>query len=170
MPVDLFDDLVASIIYQQLSGKAASRIHDRFLDLFDGAGRALPGPLSAMDVETLRSVGLSRQKAAYVTDLARRVHEGVLPIDHLHELSDEEVHSHLTQVKGIGPWTADMMLIFSLHRPNVFPTLDLGVKRGLQKVSGIEEDIKPDAMLALAERWQPHRSASSLALWKALET
>jgi DNA-3-methyladenine glycosylase II len=170
MPVDLFDDLVASIIYQQLSGKAASRIHDRFLDLFDGAGRALPGPLSAMDVETLRSVGLSRQKAAYVTDLARRVHEGVLPIDHLHELSDEEVHSHLTQVKGIGPWTADMMLIFSLHRPNVFPTLDLGVKRGLQKVSGIEEDIKPDAMLALAERWQPRRSASSLALWKALET
>jgi DNA-3-methyladenine glycosylase II len=169
-PEDLFEDLVSSIVYQQLSGKAAGAIWARFVALFPEGQPVPPSELRSKSVEELRAVGLSRQKASYVVDLAERVHNGVLPLDSLGSLSDEEVHLLLTQVKGIGPWTADMMLIFSLHRPDVFPSLDLGIKRGLQRALGVERDLKPQEMMEAADRWKPYRSAASMALWRVADT
>ena len=112
-------------MFQQLSGKAAGTIHGRFQGLYGGR-TPLPAELAITSDENLRAVGLSRQKSAYLKDLGARVTSGELPIETLHELTDEEVISALTQVKGIGRWTAQMFLMFRLGRPDVLPDLDLG--------------------------------------------
>ena len=125
-----FDAVCRSIVFQQLSGKAAGTIHGRFQGLYGGR-TPLPAELASATDEQLRSIGLSRQKSAYLKDLGSRVALGELPIETLHELSDEEVISALTQVKGIGRWTAQMFLMFRLGRPDVLPDLDLRVQKGI---------------------------------------
>ena len=120
-----FDAVCRSIIYQQLSGKAAATIHDRVLGLYGGRA-PLPSELAATSDEHLRGVGLSRQKLSYLKDLAVRVAANELPIDTLHELPDDEVIDALVRVKGVGRWTAQMFLMFRLGRPDVLPELDLG--------------------------------------------
>src|SRR5450759_5712614 len=127
-----FDAVCRSIVFQQLSGKAAGTIHGRFQGLYGGR-TPLPAELVSTSDEQLRSIGLSRHKSAYLKDLGARVALGELSIETLHELSDEEIVSVLTQVKGIGRWTAQMFLMFRLSRPDVLPDLDLGVQKGIQR-------------------------------------
>src|SRR5690348_6562930 len=131
-----FDAVARSIVYQQLSGSAAHTIYTRWLSLY--GGRA-PSPLELLETPdaTLRGVGLSRQKIAYLKDLAHRSSAGDVPIDTLHELDDAEVIAALTRVKGVGRWTAQMFLMFRLGRPDVLPELDLGIRKGIQRAYGL---------------------------------
>src|SRR5438046_10242124 len=137
-----FDAVCRSIVFQQLSGKAAGTIHGRFQGLYGGR-TPLRDELATTSDEQLRAVGLSRQKSAYLKDLGSRVASGELPIETLHELTDEEIISALTQVKGIGRWTAQMFLMFRLGRPDVLPDLDLGVQKALQKAYRLRRLPKP---------------------------
>src|SRR5690606_19680217 len=125
------DALVRSILYQQLTGKAAATIHGRLRDHF-GGGDPLPTELLATPDEPLRAAGISRQKLGYLRSLAEHVRDGALPLDVIHTLEDEAVIAALVGVKGIGRWTAQMFLIFRLGRPDVLPELDLGVQKGMQ--------------------------------------
>ncbi|MCG9895861.1 MAG: DNA-3-methyladenine glycosylase [Fimbriimonadaceae bacterium] len=161
----VFQGLVSSIVYQQLSGKAAGAIWQRFLDRFGGEMPA-PEVCAASDPDELRALGLSRQKAAYILDLSARVADGRLPLDRIHEMADEEAREHLVQVKGIGIWTADMMLIFTLGRPDILPTLDLGIRRGFQRLMALDRSPTEAEMIDRAEPWRPWRTAASLLLWR----
>ncbi|MFL5597029.1 MAG: DNA-3-methyladenine glycosylase family protein, partial [Gemmatimonadaceae bacterium] len=138
-----FDAVARSIVFQQLSGKAAGTIHGRFQGLYGGR-TPLPSELASTSDEQLRAVGLSRQKSAYLKDLGARVAAGQLPIETLHELTDEEVITALTQVKGIGRWTAQMFLMFRLGRPDVLPDLDLGVQKGIQRAYRLRKLPTPE--------------------------
>jgi 3-methyladenine DNA glycosylase/8-oxoguanine DNA glycosylase len=163
-----FDALVRAIVYQQLSGKAAATIHGRLKALFGGRDPT-PSELLAVPEETLRGVGLSRQKLGYIRDLAARVASGELPIDNLHELDDDALTEALVRVKGIGRWTAHMFLMFRLGRPNVLPELDLGIQNGMQRAYGLRARPKPKDVLRIGERWAPHASVASWYLWRILE-
>ena len=141
-----FDALVRSIVYQQLSGKAAATIHGRVLTLI-GDGDEAPQRIVATSHESLRGAGLSTQKANYIRNLAEHVLDGSLPINSLHELSDDEIIAALTQVKGIGPWSAQMFLMFRLGRPDILPELDLGVQKGIQKAYRMRKLPSPKQVL-----------------------
>jgi len=163
-----FDALVRAIVYQQLSGKAAATIHGRLKALFGGRDPT-PDELLAVPEETLRGVGLSRQKLGYIRDLAAHVANGELPIDNLHELDDDALTEALVRVKGIGRWTAQMFLMFRLGRPNVLPDLDLGIQNGVQRAYGLRTRPKPKDILRIGERWAPHSSVASWYMWRVLE-
>jgi DNA-3-methyladenine glycosylase II len=163
-----FGALVRSIVYQQLSGKAAGTIHARLRALY-GDRDPTPAELLATPQETLRGVGLSRQKLSYLLDLAARVERGELPLDGVHELSDEELTEALVQVKGIGRWTAQMFLMFRLGRTDVLPDLDLGVQKGLQRAYGLRKMPKPKDVLRHGEKWAPYRTIASWYLWRLLD-
>jgi 3-methyladenine DNA glycosylase/8-oxoguanine DNA glycosylase len=163
-----FDALVRAIVYQQLSGKAAATIHGRLKALFGGRDPT-PEELLAIPEETLRGVGLSRQKLGYIRDLAARVASGELPIDNLHELDDDALTEALVRVKGIGRWTAQMFLMFRLGRPNVLPELDLGIQNGVRRAYGLRARPKPKDILRIGERWAPHSSIASWYMWRILE-
>lgn len=165
-----YHELVSSIIGQQLSIKAAATIEKRFVALFDGA---LPTPeqILATDIETLRSVGMSRPKASYVLDLAAHVQSGRLAIDQLPELSNAEVVRALVAVKGIGEWTAHMFLIFALGRLDVLPVGDLGFRTAIRRLYGFEQLPSPDECRKIAEdnHWHPYESVATWYLWRSLE-
>jgi 3-methyladenine DNA glycosylase/8-oxoguanine DNA glycosylase len=168
--VDLFRALSASIIYQQLSGKAASTIHGRFAALFDGdvpeAGQA-----SRLAMAQLRAAGLSNGKALAVLDLAEKCQDGTLtPIRGMWRMGDREITDHLCQVRGIGPWTAQMFLIFTLGRPDVMPATDLGVQKGVQAVYGMPDLPRPEQVLQRTRHLAPYRSAASWYFWRAADT
>ena len=163
-----FDALVRAIVYQQLSGKAAATIHGRLKALFGGRDPT-PDELLAIPEETLRGVGLSRQKLGYIRDLAAHVANGELPIDNLHELDDDALTEALVRVKGIGRWTAQMFLMFRLGRPNVLPDLDLGIQNGVQRAYGLRARPKPKDILRIGARWAPHSSVASWYMWRVLE-
>ena len=157
------------IVFQQLSGKAASTIHARALAAM-GASTCPPASRwLATPPETLRAAGLSTQKLTYILDLCARVDAGTLPMRHLWRLPDDEVIAHLTQVKGVGVWTAQMYLMFQLQRPDVLPLGDLGVVNGFTKVYGEGQRLTADEMTALAEVWRPWRTIGCWYLWRALE-
>jgi DNA-3-methyladenine glycosylase II len=164
---DRFGTLVRAIIGQQISSKAAAAI--------DGRLRALAGdphtprPLLDLGETGLRSVGLSGVKARYVLNLAEAAHSGALPLHRFHRLKDEAIVAHLTAIKGIGVWTAEMFLIFSLARPDVFPVGDLAIRSAMQGWLGLPEMPKPTACRAVAEPWRPYRSVASWYLWRSLE-
>ena len=167
-PAEAYGALLRSIVGQQLSTKAARTIFERLIGLYGGQAPA-PEQIVATDAEELRGVGLSRAKAAYLRSLAEHVIDGELELDRLDELPDEEVIAQLTAVKGLGPWTAHMFLIFHLRRPDVLPVGDLGVRRAVQLAYGME-DLPPAAELErIAERWRPYRSLASLYLWRSLD-
>ncbi len=162
---DTFEALCRSIIYQQLSGKAAATIHERFLLLFPKK-KPTPKVLLKHEREVLRNAGLSNQKTDYLYDLSRKFSEGFITPEKFPEMTDEEIRDHLVAVKGIGVWTADMFLIFTLGRPDVLPTLDLGIKKGFQKLFKLKD--LPDAakMEKLAQGWHPYRTIASCYLWR----
>lgn len=163
-----FDALVRSIVYQQLSGKAAATIHGRVVGLV-GDGAAAPGRIVATSHEALRAAGLSAAKAGYVRNLAEHVLDGSLPVESLHELSDDEIIAALTQVKGIGRWSAQMFLMFRLGRPDVLPELDLGVQKGIQKAYRLRKLPTPKQVVRRGEKWAPYRTVASWYLWRILE-
>jgi len=162
-----FSSLAESIVYQQLNGKAAATIFQRFAAL---AGEPLTaeGILRLTD-EQMRSVGLSKQKAAYLKDLAKKTAVGLLDFARLPDLSDEEVIKHLTQVKGIGVWTAHMFLMFTLKRPDVLPTGDYGVQAAIKKHYKKRKLPKPHIMEKIAKPWAPYRSVACWYLWRSLD-
>ena len=183
-----FHSLAEAIVYQQLNGKAAVTIFNRFAAL---AGEPLtPEGILKLSDEQMRGVGLSKQKSSYLKDLAAKTASGLLDFSRLPELSDEEVIEHLTQVKGIGVWTAQMFLMFSLKRENVLPTGDFGVRMAMFKhyldvqrakaskkpaaaKNGPKRKIKlptPEQMEKIAECWKPYRSVACWYLWKSLDT
>jgi 3-methyladenine DNA glycosylase/8-oxoguanine DNA glycosylase len=162
-----FHSLAEAIVYQQLNGKAAVTIFKRFAAL---AGEPLtPEGILKLTNEQMRAVGLSKQKSAYLRDLAERTHRGELNFARLLELSDEQVIEHLTQVKGIGVWTAHMFLIFALRRPDVLPTGDFGVRMAIKKHYKKRNLPKPAQMEKIAKAWEPYRSVACWYLWRSMD-
>jgi DNA-3-methyladenine glycosylase II len=164
---DPFRALVHAIISQQLSTKAAATIEARFAALFGGAPS--PDAVAAVADERLRAVGLSAQKLGYVRDLCRRVEDGSLPLSALDTLPDDEVIAVLTQVKGIGRWTAEMFLMFRLHRPDVLPVGDLGIVKAVQRAYRLRTVPSPARLQRLGEVWRPYRSVACWYLWASLD-
>ena len=162
-----FSSLAEAIVYQQLNGSAAANIWKRFSAL---AGDPLtPQGILKLTDQQLRSVGLSKQKSSYLKDLAAKTASGLLDFAKLPELSDEEVIKHLTQVKGIGVWTAHMFLIFSLRRPNVLPTGDYGLQMAFKKHYKKRKLPKPKDMERIARAWEPYRSVACWYMWRSLD-
>lgn len=163
-----FAYLVRCIVYQQLTGRAAATIHQRVVDAHGGTPPSAEWLLDVPD-DTLRAAGLSRPKISAVKDLARRtLHDG-LPVEQVHELDSPDVIRTLTQVKGIGEWTAQMFLMFRLGRPDVLPVLDLGVRKGMQRVYRLRDLPSPERMEKIAAPWAPWRSVGAWYMWQVLE-
>jgi 3-methyladenine DNA glycosylase/8-oxoguanine DNA glycosylase len=163
-----FEAVARAIVYQQLSGKAAGTIHGRFHGLY---GSRAPEPHELLDTpdETLRGVGLSRQKIGYLRDLADRVASGDVPLDHIETLGDDDAIAALTRVKGVGRWTAQMFLMFRLGRPDVLPDLDLGVQKAIQLAYGMRKLPGPKDVLRVGKPWAPWRTIASWYLWRSLD-
>ncbi len=164
-----FESLVKSIIYQQLSGKAAGTIFRRFVELFPKGKFPTPEQIAKLPEPKFRSCGVSAQKTAYLKDLAKRFLDGTVEPKKFPKMTDEDIRTHLIAVKGIGPWTADMFLMFTLFRPDVLPTGDLGIQKGFQKVFKLKKPPTPDQMEKLAEDWKPYRTIASWYLWRAVD-
>jgi DNA-3-methyladenine glycosylase II len=162
-----FHSVAESIIYQQLNGKAAVTIFKRFTD---AAGLPVtPEGILKLSDEQLRAVGLSKQKSSYVRDLAEKTRAGLLDFSRLHEQSNEEVIEHLTQVKGVGVWTAHMFLMFTLRREDVLPTGDYGIQAAMKKHYRKRKLPKPKDMEKIAKAWAPYRSIACWYLWRSLD-
>jgi DNA-3-methyladenine glycosylase II len=167
-PDDEYGALLRSIVGQQLSVKAARSIYGRLTDMFGGRTPS-PAELLAADPEEVRSVGLSRPKVKYIRDLAQHVEDGSLHLGSLDDMSDERVIAELTAVKGLGEWTAHMFLMFHLRRPDVLPVGDLGIRRAVERLYGLEGMPDAETLERLGERWAPYRTLASLYLWHALD-
>lgn len=166
-----FAALAEAIVYQQLSPRAAATIFGRFCALFPGAPACpTPGQVLAASVETLRAAGLSGSKQRALHDLARRSLEGELPtLEEARGMDDEAIIEKLVRVRGIGRWTAEMFLIFTLGRPDVLPADDYGLRRGFQVAFGTAEMPARDEVAGRGVRWAPYRTVASWYLWRALE-
>ncbi len=165
-----FQSLVQAIAHQQLSGKAANTILTRFQALFGDDGFPTPEKVLRADVARLRSAGLSRPKARYILDIAKRTKAGHVPtLDECDEKTDQELLETLPEIKGIGRWTAEMLLIFNLGRPDVLPVHDLGVRRGFQLSYRKRKLPEPEHLERFGERWRPHRTTAALYLWRAAD-
>ncbi len=162
-----FHSLAEAILYQQLNGKAAVTIFNRFTEK-TGDPVTPKGILKLSDAE-MRAVGLSKQKTVYLRDLAEKTKAGLLEFERLGELPDEEVIQHLTQVKGVGVWTAHMFLMFTLRRPDVLPTGDYGVQMAIKKYYRKRKLPKPKDMEKIAKVWAPYRSIACWYLWRSLD-
>jgi DNA-3-methyladenine glycosylase II len=162
-----FATLVRSIVYQQLSGRVASVIFGRLETALKG--EITPVGILKLRAERMRKSGLSAQKTAYIRDLARHTRDRLVVFEELDSLADEEVIARLTQVKGVGVWTAHMFLIFALRRPNVLPTGDLGIRNAIHKAYRLEESPLPKDMETIAAPWHPYCSVASWYLWRSLE-
>lgn len=167
---DYYQELVDSIISQQLSVHAAASIERRFRELF-GGHFPTPQEILRTDVETLRGLGFSYAKGRYVLDLAQHIIDGDVRFDHLDQLSNEEIIRELTAVKGIGEWTVHMFLLFCMGRLDVLPVGDLGIRNGIRALYGLAEAPKPDQIRELAERqqWHPYESVASWYIWRSLD-
>ena len=163
-----FDHLARAIVYQQLAGKAAAAIHGRLLGLY-GDRPPTPAELLGTRVARLRRAGLSRQKLAYLKDLARHVHTGALPLGDLSDLPDEAIIEAVTQVKGIGVWTAQMFLMFRLGRPDVLPVLDFGIRNAVRLAYGLRKMPKAAQLERIAAPWRPYRTVACWYLWRSLD-
>jgi DNA-3-methyladenine glycosylase II len=164
---DPFRALLHAIIAQQLSTKAAATIEARLASLF--AGQPTSAAIAATPDDRLRAVGISPQKLGYIRDLCRRTLDGSLALDRLDTLSDEDVIASLTSVKGIGRWTAEMFLMFRLHRPDVLPLGDLGILKAVQRAYKLRLKPTPVRLTRLGENWRPYRSVACWYLWASLD-
>ncbi len=160
-----YEALVRSILYQQLAGPAAAAIERRFLAMYGGH---IPTPAQLADAsdEKLREAGISRQKAGYFRSIGEHFASGGLDDRRLLRASDDEVIDAVTRIKGVGRWTADMLLMFCLGRPDVLPVGDLGIQNGMRLAYALEGKMTPDVMTAVAEPWRPYRSAGSWYIWR----
>lgn len=163
---DAFTALLRAIVFQQLAGSAANAIHGRVVGLFDGS--PTPEAVLATSVERLRGAGLSAAKQAAVVDLARKFSDGTVPYDDLAGLGDEAVIERLSQIRGIGPWTAEMFLIFQLRRPDVWPVDDLGVRNGWKRIHGLDAAPTPKQLAPLGDPFRPNRSMVAWYCWRAV--
>jgi DNA-3-methyladenine glycosylase II len=162
-----FETLVKSIVYQQLSGRVASVIFGRLRKAVRDS--ITPDSILKLRPARMRTLGLSTQKTTYIRDLARHTRDGAVVFEELGALADAEIIERLTQVKGIGVWTAHMFLMFALRRPDILPVGDLGVRSAVQRAYGLAELPKPAEMEAIAVRWRPYCSVASWYMWRSLE-
>ena len=162
-----FETLVKAIVFQQLSGKVANVIYRRLLQ--GVKGRMQPEDVLKLRPDRMRRLGLSKQKTAYIRDLARHTRDRRVAFEDLLALPDHEVIQRLTQVRGIGVWTVHMFLIFALRRNDVLPTGDLGIRNAIRKAYGLDELPTPDEMEKMAGKWRPYCSVASWYLWRSLE-
>ena len=162
---DYFKDLVDAIVQQQLSLKAAATIFGRITK--ELGGKVTPERILRKKDETLRACGLSYSKIKYLKDLSSRVKNGNLVLSKMNKLSDQEVMEELIAVKGIGKWTTDMFLMFTLARPDVFPAEDMGIRNAMKQI--LKKDMSFERMVKFAERWRPWRTVASWYLWKILD-
>jgi len=160
--------LIGSIVSQQLSTKAAATIFGRFVALFPDNAISGAAAIAAIDDVRLRGVGLSGQKVGYLRDLCARIGDGRLDLAALDALDDEEVIERLTAVKGFGRWTAEMFLMFRLHRPDVLPVGDLGIQNAVQRLYRLRKRPDPKRLMKLGEPWRPYRSVACWYLWQSL--
>ena len=167
---DYYKELLDSIISQQLSVKAAATIFNRFLQLYDGR-TPTPMQILATDHEVLRNIGCSNAKAKYIKDLALHISDGRLDLRQIASLPNKEIITQLTAVKGIGEWSAHMFMIFSLGRNDILPTGDLGIRKGMQKLYGLNELPTPTEIIQIASdnNWAPYESIASWYIWKSLD-
>jgi 3-methyladenine DNA glycosylase/8-oxoguanine DNA glycosylase len=164
---DRFAALAEAIVYQQLAGKAAASIHGRFVTTVGGT--VTPEAVLAVDPSELTGSGLSAAKAGSIRDLADRVVRGDIVLDRIGRLSDEQIIEHLTRVRGIGPWTAEMFLLITLGRLDVWPTGDFGVRAGFARAWGLEQVPSPKELVALGEPFRPYRSLVAWYCWRELD-
>ena len=165
-----FQALVRSVTFQQLNGTAAQTILGRVLALYPGKRFPEPEDLLATPDERLRAAGLSRNKTVAVKDIAAKTLEGLVPDSRaIRKLSNEEILERLTTVRGVGPWTVEMLLMFTLGREDVLPVTDFGVRKGFALTYGLNELPSPKALLAHGEKWRPHRTTASWYLWRAVD-
>ena len=163
-----FQALARAIIFQQLAGAAANAIYKRFVGLFADVDFPSPEQVLAKSVAELRAVGLSEKKALYIRDLAEHIRDGKLNFHRFHAMTDDEIVEHLTMVKGIGRWTAEMFLMFNLGRPDVMPADDLGVQNAIKRHYRMRQRPNRKRLLKHAERWRPYRTAAAWYLWRSL--
>ena len=164
-----FASLLRSIVFQQLSTASANAIYSRVVALFDEK-EPFPERIPILDDESLRGAGLSKQKIAYLRDLADKTLKGIVPpLDVLIDLPDAEILKRLTQVHGIGRWTVEMLLMFSLGRPDVLPATDLALQKGFQQIYETPDLPKPRAIEQFGERWRPYRTVASWYLWRVID-
>jgi len=166
--LNVFHSLLRSIIYQQLSGRAAATILARVVALFPDS-KPTPEALLKIRAPRLRKAGLSSQKVSYVRDLAKKCIDGTVDQKRFPKMTSEEIIEHLTAVKGIGVWTAQMLLIFTLHRLDILPTGDLGIRKGFQSVYGLKAMPTAKEMEKLAAPWRAHASVASWYLWRVAD-
>lgn len=164
-PTNPFMALAEVIVYQQLTGKAAATIFGRVTALFPGKDFPTPEELLALPADDLRAAGLSGAKTAAVRDLAERIRDGVLPLDELPEMPDEQVIETLSAVRGIGRWSAEMYLLFRLGRTDILPVGDLGLQKGVERLYGLSAPPKPTELERIAEPWRPYRSIATWYFW-----
>lgn len=169
LPRTHFEALVEAIISQQLSVKAADTIFGRFVALFPNGKFPKPEIVTKLPLSKYRRVGISAQKAGYIKDLAVRVAKGELRLQSLHRLGNEEVITELTKVKGVGRWTAEMFLMFSLRRPDVFSHGDLGLRNAIQRLYKLKKSPSEQQLERISKKWSPHRTTAARYLWKSLE-
>lgn len=164
-----FRSLVEAIIYQQLTGKAAATILGRFRSLYPHGRFPTASAIWETPDRQLRRVGLSSVKISYLKDLSRRVLDGSFPLRRVSAMEDEEVIRHLTQVKGIGRWTSEMFLIFTLGRPDILPVGDLGIRKAVQRNYGMKTLPSPHALERMGQKWRPYRSVAAWYLWASVD-
>ncbi len=163
-----FENLARSIVYQQLSGKVASVIFGRLKEAV-GGGALTPDGIMKLRPDRMRKLGLSAAKTLYIRELAKHTRRGTVVFEQLPEMADDDVVTHLTQVKGIGVWTAHMFLMFALRRPDVLPVGDLGIRMAMKKAWELEELPKPAEMERIAAGWRPYASVACWYLWRSLD-
>ncbi|OVA07040.1 HhH-GPD domain [Macleaya cordata] len=161
--------LSKSILYQQLAYKAGTSIYTRFVSLCGGESSVLPEAVLSLTPHQLRQIGISARKSSYLHDLANKYRNGILSDTSIVEMDDKSLFTMLTMVKGIGPWSVHMFMIFSLHRPDVLPVGDVGVRKGVQLLYGLEQLPRPSQMEQLCEKWRPYRSVASWYMWRFAE-
>jgi len=169
-PGNIYEALLRAIVGQQLSGKAAATIYSRFLDRYGGVVPE-PSVLRSEEIDDLRTAGLSRQKASYLLNVAAYFENNSHLIADYHELNDEDIIQELTSIKGVGRWTVEMILMFTLNRPDVFPIDDLGIRNAMLKHYSLREEGRElkRKMVEIAEQWRPYRSYASYVLWRSLD-
>lgn len=171
LPVEknYFWSLCRSVIYQQISGKAAKKISDRYLLLYPNGPKMLPSEVIDIDIEKIYKVGISRQKAGYIKNIAQAFSTKTIDEKNIYRLNDQEIINQLTTIKGVGRWTAEMFLIFTLRRPDVFPVTDLGVQKGFKIFFSLDDLPTIELMNKKSESWKPFRTIMALYLWYAVE-
>lgn len=167
---DPYERMVRTILFQQLAGPAASAIQRKWFRFYgDETATPMPKQVLATTDEEFRACGVSRQKAGYLRDLAGHVSDGSLPLERLDQMADEEVIAALTQVKGFGEWSAHMLLMFHLGRPDILPVGDLGVRNGMKAAYGLEETPTPKEAKEIGAKWSPYATVASWYMWQILD-